>query len=70
MNPTAIFVAALIVLLAIGLVTWAWFAMARVEEELRSFGGFDQAHFHIGRQATDHAEGARWPSPVWRRSRS
>lgn len=63
MNPTAMFVAALIVLPAAGLVTWAWFAMAQVEEELRSFSGFEGLHFEIGPQAAPGAEGARWPIP-------
>lgn len=63
MNPTAMFIAALIVLPAAGLVAWAWFAMAQVEEELRSFSGFEGLHFEIGPQAASNAEGARWPIP-------
>ena len=47
MNPTAMFIAGLVVLPAVGLVTWAWFAMARVEEELRSVSGFEGMHFEI-----------------------
>jgi hypothetical protein len=63
MNPTAMFIAALIALPAVGLVTWAWFAMARVEAQLRSFNGFEGLHFEIGPQAAHHAEGSRWPIP-------
>lgn len=59
MNPTVMFIAASILLPAVGLVTWAWFAMARVEEELRSFSGFEGRHFEIGPQAAENSEGAR-----------
>ncbi len=63
MNPAAVFIATLILLPAIGLVTWVWFAMAQVEKELRSFSGFEGLHFEIGPQAADNFEGARWPIP-------
>lgn len=63
MNPTAMVIAALIVLPAVGLVTWAWFAKARVEAQRYSFSGFEGLHCEIGPQAAHHAEGARWPIP-------
>lgn len=63
MNPTAMFIAALVLLPAVGLVTWAVFAMAQVEEELRAFSGFEGMHFEIEPQAAENAEGARWPIP-------
>lgn len=48
MTPTTIFIAALILLPAVALVLWAWFAMAQVEEELGALNGFDGMHFDIG----------------------
>lgn len=63
MNPSAMFIAALILLSAVGLVTWAWFAMARVEEELRSFSGFEGMHFESGPYTAENTDGARWPIP-------
>ena len=63
MNSTALFIAASTLGLALGLVTWAWFAMARVEEELRSFSGFEAMHFEIGPQAAEDSERTRWPIP-------
>jgi len=63
MNPTAIFIAALILLPAVGLVTWAWFAVAQVEGELRSFSGFEGMHFESGPHTAAGFEGARWPIP-------
>ena len=36
---------ALVVVPAVGLVVWAWYAMAQIEEELRSFTVFDGLHF-------------------------
>jgi len=44
MNSNGLFIAALVVLPAFGLATWAWFAMAQVEEELRAFRGFEGMH--------------------------
>jgi hypothetical protein len=32
---------------AVAVAAWAWFAMRRVEEELRSFAGFESMHFEI-----------------------
>jgi hypothetical protein len=63
MNPTAMFVAALIVLPALGLVAWVWLAMSRVEQELREFNGFEGLHFEVGPQAVQNAEGAAGPLP-------
>lgn len=70
MNPTAIFIAAMILLPAVGLVSWAWFAMARLEEDLRLCSAFVRLHFETGPQATENTEGARWPVPGQRRTRS
>jgi hypothetical protein len=42
---TALLVALLVVLPAVGLMTWVWFAMAKVEEELSTFNGFEGLHF-------------------------
>jgi len=47
MNPTAMSIAALILLPAVGLTTWAWFALAQVDEDLRTFSGFEGMHFEI-----------------------
>ena len=44
MHLTALLIAALVIVPAVGLVIWAWFAMAQVEEDLRSFAGFDGMH--------------------------
>lgn len=63
MTSTALFIAALILLPAVGLATWAWFAMARVEQELRSFSGFEGMHFESVSQTAETTEGARWPIP-------
>ena len=63
MNPTAMFFAALILLPAAGLLAWAWFAMAKVQDDLRSFDGFEGMHFEIGPQAANHTMGAKWPTP-------
>ena len=45
MTVFAVLIAALVILPAVGLVAWAWIAMAQVEEDLRSFTGFDGLHF-------------------------
>jgi hypothetical protein len=47
MNITPVLFTVLVVLLAPGLVAWARFAGARVEEDLRSIGGFEGIHFEI-----------------------
>ena len=59
MTPTTMFIAALILLPAVGLVSWAWFAMDRVEVDLRSLSGFEGMHFEIGSQAAESTESAR-----------
>ena len=63
MTPAAMFITALIVLLAVGLVAWAWFAMVEVEEELRSFSGFEGMHFESGPYTVEGSERAKWPTP-------
>lgn len=63
MNPIAMSIAALVVLPAFGLVTWAWLTMAQIEEDLRVFSGVEGRYFEIGPQATKSTEGARWPVP-------
>jgi hypothetical protein len=63
MTPTAMFIAALILLSAGGLATWAWFAMARVARELRFFSGFEGMHLESGTHTAENSEGARWPTP-------
>jgi hypothetical protein len=45
MNTTPLLIAALVILPAVGLVVWAWAAMAQVEDELRTFIGFEGMHF-------------------------
>ena len=59
MNPTEMFVVASILLLTVGLVTWAGLAMARVEAQLQSIGGFDGMHFEIEPWGADNDEGPR-----------
>lgn len=63
MNPNALFIAALVILPAVGLVTWAWLVMAQVEEDLRSFTGFEGMRFDIGPLAVKSVGAARWPIP-------
>jgi hypothetical protein len=57
------FITALILLSAVGVVAWAWFAMARVEADMRSLGSFEGMHFEIGPQAAPDKQGAKWPIP-------
>ena len=47
MNITPVLFTVIVVLPAAGLVAWAWFAMARVEKDLRSIGGFEGMHLEI-----------------------
>jgi hypothetical protein len=63
MTATVLFVAASVLLPAIGLVTWAWFVMAQVEDDLRAFSGFEGMNFEIGTQAAQATAPARWPVP-------
>ena len=52
----AVFIAALILLPAVGLVAWAWFTMDRVEEDMRSLSGFEGMHFEIGPWASEYSK--------------
>lgn len=63
MTPTAVFIAAVILLPAVGLVAWAWFAMAQVHRELDGLSGFEGRHFVIGPEAAEGAEGTGSPIP-------
>jgi hypothetical protein len=45
MNPTAMFIAALVLLPAVGLGMWTLLAMDQVERELRDFTGLEGLHF-------------------------
>jgi hypothetical protein len=45
MHLTVMLIATIVILPAVGLASWAWFAMALVEEDLRSFAGFEGMHF-------------------------
>ncbi len=45
MNSIALSFIALTVLASFGVAVWAWLAMNSVDEELRSFVGFDGMHF-------------------------
>jgi hypothetical protein len=45
MNIAALLIAAVAVLPAIGLVAWVGFAMARANDDLRTFVGFEGMHF-------------------------
>lgn len=63
MSPTTMVIAASILLPAVGLLAWAWFAVARVTEEFSSFSDFEGKHFEIGPQASENAGGARWATP-------
>ena len=45
MNAISMLMAAPVILPAVGLAAWAWYAMAQVEEELRVLHGFDGLHF-------------------------
>ena len=47
MSAVSMLMAALVILPAAGLVAWASFALTQVEEEFRSFTGFDGLHFEI-----------------------
>ncbi len=45
MNTTALLIAGLVILPAVGLLTWVWLTLARIEEDLRYFNGFEGLHF-------------------------
>lgn len=61
MDLTPMFIAALIVLPAAGLVIWAWLCMAQIEEDLRAFSVFEGLHFES--RLPQSTEGVRWPIP-------
>ncbi len=42
------FLAAILLVLAVTLVSWAWFTMSRVKAEPGAQGGFKDHHFEIG----------------------
>ena len=63
MDSTAMLIAAWVLLPAVALATWAWFAMVQVDDELRAFSGFEGMHFEIGPRAAEVAQGSRWPIP-------
>lgn len=44
---TAMVIAAVVVLPAVGLVTWAWLSTAQVEDDLRALVGFDAMDFEV-----------------------
>ena len=45
LNLNPVLIAALVIVPAVGLAAWAWFEMAKLEEDLRSFAGFEGMHF-------------------------
>ena len=47
MNFTEVFLAASVVLLAIGAVIWIWLIMAQVEDDLRASSGFKGLQFEV-----------------------
>lgn len=59
MNGNVMIIAALLLLPAVGLVAWAWFAMARIEDDLRAIGNFEGMHFDIGPEAAAR-EASTW----------
>jgi hypothetical protein len=63
MNLTAMFIAALILIPAVALGAWAWFATAQVEEALLSVSGFEGRDFEVGPRAPVDTEGTTWPIP-------
>jgi hypothetical protein len=47
MNLYTLFISAAVLLPSLALATWAWLAIAQVEEKLRSLGGFEGIDFEI-----------------------
>jgi predicted negative regulator of RcsB-dependent stress response len=47
MSANGLLLAALVIVPTVGLAAWAWWAMAQVEKELRSFTGFEGLSFDI-----------------------
>lgn len=56
MNHTSIALSALLLVPVIGLLTWLYIALTRVNEELRAFSGFDGLHFEVATADHDHQE--------------
>lgn len=48
MNNLPLIIAALVLLPAIGVVVWAWWSMARTEDDLRTAAGLQGSDFEIG----------------------
>jgi hypothetical protein len=55
MHFVVIFLAALLGMAALGLVSWAWFATAQVEKALRSIAGYEAMNFELRPRAVDIA---------------
>lgn len=45
MDPIALFVAAVVLLPAVGLMAWAWLSMEQDEADLLAFSAFEGRHF-------------------------
>lgn len=58
MTVHMLFIAGAILVLAAGLIAWVWSAFARVDEELRSIGGFEGMHFDLESRAAAGRKGA------------
>ena len=54
MNTISILMAALILLWAVGLLTWHWLAMAQFEEDLRAFRALERVHLEIEPHAAEN----------------
>lgn len=63
MDLTALFIAALVIGPALGLVIWTRRCMARVEEELRAFSDFGGPPLDSGPRAPRGDQAAPWPLP-------
>lgn len=59
MDLSPMFMAAMILLPAVGLTIWVWYLIDQVDEEFSLFSGFDKELFEIGPQAAKHSKGAR-----------
>lgn len=49
------FICSLIFLAIVGLLSWAWSVVDRVEEMISPLSGFEGDHFEIGPQAANYA---------------
>jgi hypothetical protein len=61
MNALAVWTVSLLALSVLGLVAWAWAALAQVERDWQTFSGFEGMHFDIGPQAAGLADASRRP---------